>query len=121
VHERDIVLPLGLSPVETPDEVRACLRFAAALGPALGLSRSVGRAGAFVVDCADVGPPLVVEVADTVRVHETQAPDGAARLIGDGVAMTEALSIRGPLVLETLPESDRWMLAGLAETFDATP
>jgi uncharacterized protein (TIGR03083 family) len=120
VHERDIVLPLGLAPVEEPDEVRACLRFAAALGPALGLSRSMGRTGAFVVDCADVGPPFVVEVSDTVRVHQRDAPAGVARLSGGGAAMTEALSIRGPRVLENLPESDRWMLSGLADTFDAT-
>jgi uncharacterized protein (TIGR03083 family) len=33
IHERDILLPLGLPPVDEPDEVRACLEYAAALGP----------------------------------------------------------------------------------------
>lgn len=35
IHERDIVVPLGLQPVVEADEVRACLRYVAGLGPAL--------------------------------------------------------------------------------------
>ena len=118
VHERDILLPLGLTPVEAPDEVHACLRYAAALGPALSLTRNVGRAGAFVVDCPDVGPPLVVEVAGSVSVHTGDAPDGAVHLRGGGVRTAEALSVRGDLLITEVPEPDRWLLEGLAVTFD---
>ena len=66
VHERDILLPLGLTPAEEPDEIYACLRYVAALGPAFSLSRDAGRTGALVLDCPDVGPPVVVEVDGTV-------------------------------------------------------
>ena len=37
VHERDIALPLGLAPAVEPDEVRSCLRYAAAVSPALAM------------------------------------------------------------------------------------
>lgn len=117
VHERDIVLPLGRTPVEEPDEVRACLRYAAALGPALALARTVGQRGAIVVE-PTVGGALVVEVADTVHVHEGEAPAGAVRLTGDAVGLIEALSVRGPLDLEHVPAADRWLVEGLTATFD---
>ena len=43
VHERDILLPLGLAPEHHDDEVAASLRYAAALGPAFALSRGADR------------------------------------------------------------------------------
>ena len=45
VHERDIVLPLGLDPVEDDDEIRGCLLYAAALGPAFVGVRRLGPDG----------------------------------------------------------------------------
>lgn len=87
VHERDVLLPLGLVPSEEVDEIRCCLRFAAALGPALSLDRSKGQAGVFVVEPTDGGAPLVVEVGGTVRVREGDAPAGAGRLVGGSVAL----------------------------------
>ncbi len=118
VHERDILLPLGLSPAEEPDEVYACLRYAAALGPSFSLRRDVGRAGALVFDCPDVGPSVVVEVDGTVSVHAGPAPDGAAHLQGTGVRTVEALSLRGEPIVSDVPESHRWLVDGLATTFD---
>jgi uncharacterized protein (TIGR03083 family) len=43
VHERDILLPLGVAPEEEADEITACLRYVAALAPAFAISR--GTAG----------------------------------------------------------------------------
>lgn len=119
VHERDVLLPLGLPVDEEPDEVRSCLRYAAALGPALALARTAGRTGAVVVDPTDAGPPLVVEVGATVRVHEGPVPAGAPTVRGTAVGLAEALSVRGELVLDDVPEADRWLVDGLVATFDA--
>ena len=46
VHERDVVVPLGLTQPLEVDEVGGCLRYAAALGPALGLNGGSTRGGA---------------------------------------------------------------------------
>ncbi len=54
IHERDIAVPLGLSATEEPDEVLACLRYVAALGPAFALTADRARRGALVVDAGDL-------------------------------------------------------------------
>ncbi len=45
VHERDIVLPLALAPVEEADEVTACLLYAAILGPTISAARRLFAVG----------------------------------------------------------------------------
>jgi hypothetical protein len=70
-----------------------------------------------VVEPTDGSGPLVVALADTVRVHEGEAPAGAARLTGPAVALAEGLSVRGPLDLTGVPQDQRWLVAGLAEVF----
>jgi uncharacterized protein (TIGR03083 family) len=117
VHERDILLPLGLVQDEEPDEVRACLRYAAAVGPVLALTHHPGQRGALEIEATDTGERIVVEVADEVVVHGGPTPAGAVRLSGGSVELVEAFSIRAPLG-QAVPEDGRWLLDGLAMVFD---
>jgi uncharacterized protein (TIGR03083 family) len=128
VHERDVLLPLGVAPDEEPDEVISCLRYAAALGPTFALAPAgstrdnapqPARRGSLVVDAIDPDVHLVVDVADIVTVHTGAAPDDAVLLTGRAVDLVEALSIRAPLG-QPVPEASRWLLGGLAEVFDTT-
>jgi uncharacterized protein (TIGR03083 family) len=118
VHERDILLPLGLSPVEEPDEITECLRYAAALSPVFSLSTGSAGRGALVVDVSDPDIHVVVEVDDAVAVHAGDAPTDAVVITGDAVELVEAFSIRQPLDAE-VPVEARWLVTGLAEAFDA--
>jgi uncharacterized protein (TIGR03083 family) len=114
VHERDILLPLGRAVAEEPDEIEACLRYAAALGPVLGLGD--GRTGAIAIEATRPDVSCVVSVGDTVTVRRGPAPPGAARLAGRAVDLVEMLSIRAPFT--AMPEDQRWLFGGLAGVFD---
>jgi uncharacterized protein (TIGR03083 family) len=118
IHERDIVLPLGLAPVEEPDEIAGSLTYAAALSPVFAAARDGSRRGALVVEASDPDVRCVVEVGDSVVVRDGDAPAGALRLAGPAVDLTEALSLRLPLPCP-VPDEHRWLLQGLAEVFDA--
>ncbi len=120
IHERDIVLPLGLTPAEEPDELRACLRYAACLGPAFAASTGSQRAGALVLTGIDPASQVIVHAGETVVVADGDGPPDAARLEGATVELIEALSFRGPFP-QDLPEDDRWLVAGLAVAFDLAP
>ena len=122
VHERDILLPLGLTPAEEDDEVLACLRYAAALGPALGLGIGgdgfgSGSGGDFVLEVNDPDARLVVEVGDVVRVHDGDAPDGATVVRGQAVDVLEVLSVRTPPGGD-VSESAAWLAGALATIFE---
>jgi uncharacterized protein (TIGR03083 family) len=120
VHERDIVLPLGLIPAEEADEVRCCLRYGAALGRAFALSSGDADRSAMVIEVDEPDDRLVVVVDDeVVRVHGGEAPDAALVLRGHAVALVEMLSMRDAGV--TPPAGLAWLTAGLAEVFDQTP
>jgi len=117
VHERDILLPLGIAPTEEPDEVASCLRYAAALGPVLALTQHPGQHGALEVIATDTNDRVVVEVGDTVAVHAGAAPAGAVTVAGRSVDLVEAFSIRAPLG-QPIPDDGRWLVDGLAMVFD---
>lgn len=116
VHERDVLLPLGIVPPEEADEVTACLRYAAALGPALAVTRGLDRRGTFAVGADDPAVDAVVEIGDRVHVRAGTA-DADLCLTGPAVELLEALSIRRPLPQQPSPET-AWMLQGLSTTFD---
>ena len=122
IHERDVVLPLGLEPAVEDDEARACLRFAAAISPALGLGLGCGISGAYAVAATDPQERFVLDVGDTVDVRAVDDDDDGALgrpcLTGDCVTLTEALSLRAPLPAGA-PAEWRALLAGLATAFDA--
>jgi uncharacterized protein (TIGR03083 family) len=120
IHERDVVLPLGMSQVEEPDEVRACLEYAAALGPALLAVGGSSRSGTLAVVGADPTARVIVELGESVTVGVQEVPPGAVVLEGPSVALVEALSFRGPFPC-AVPDGDRWLLGGLAAVFDRVP
>lgn len=117
VHERDIVLPLGLAPVEETDEVAACLLYAAALGPAFAACAGSERTGTLVVEATDPATRVVVDIGSDVTASlGGVVPADAVVLRGGAVELVEALSLRAPLPV--LPTEDRWVLAGLSTVFD---
>ncbi len=119
VHERDVALPLGADVDEEADEVLSCLRYAAALSPALAMSTGRTFLGTFAVEAADPAVCFVLEVGESsVAVHDDAVPPGASCLRGDAVGLVEALSLRAPLPATT-PDQWRQLLAGLATAFDA--
>src|SRR5207302_810982 len=75
IHERDVVLPLGLAPVEEPDEIVGCLCYAAAIGPALAIAGGSSRRGAIAVDASNPDACFVVETGEAVFVRSGDAPD----------------------------------------------
>ena len=116
VHERDIALPLGLPvPVEA-DEVTSCLRYAAALSPALAVSAGNSDLGTFAVDAVGPDSSFTVEVGDFVAVCDRTDAE-APCLRGDAVDLAEALSLRAPFPRSAPPEW-RQLLVGLATAFD---
>lgn len=118
IHERDVVLPLGLVPVEEADEIAGSLTYVAALSPAFAASRDTCRRGALVIEATDPDVRCVVEVGDSVVVRDGAAPAGALHLAAPAVVLTEALSLRLPLPCP-VPDEHRWLIQGLAEAFDA--
>jgi uncharacterized protein (TIGR03083 family) len=117
IHERDVLLPLGITPVEEVDEVLSSLRYVAALTAALSIPGGDGRTGSIVLEVTDPDARYVLDLEDAVHLHEGAAPDDALVLRGRAVDLVEILSIRAPFTLE-VPEDQRWMLGGLARLFD---
>ncbi len=117
VHERDIVLPLGRTPVVEPDEVLTGLRYAAALGRAFEVCAGRSETSAVVLEVGDPGARIVVSAgADEVRVHDGPAPDDALRGVGSAVEVLEMLSTRDAGV--PVPPAVSALTAGLAVVFD---
>jgi uncharacterized protein (TIGR03083 family) len=118
IHERDIVLPLGLEPVEEPDEVAGCLLYAAALGPAFAACAGSERTGSLVVEATGPDRRVVVSLGSSVAASlGGDVPADAVILQGSAVALVEGLSLRAPLPCE-VAEPDRWALGTLDAVFD---
>jgi uncharacterized protein (TIGR03083 family) len=118
IHERDIALPLGLTPPAETDEVGSCLRYAAAVSPALAIGAGHLLAGRFAVEATDPSLCCVLDVGESVAVRDDVAPPGVPCLRGDAVSLVEALTIRAPMPPSAPPE---WLglLEGLATAFTA--
>ncbi len=117
VHERDVMLPLGLTPVAEVDEVAASLVYAAGLGPALLALRGSSRKGTLEVRTTAPDLRVVIEIGPSVLIHDRPTPAGTVTISGDAVELVEALSFRGPFPAP-LAEDDRWLLGSLGEVFD---
>ena len=117
VHERDILVPLGLDPVVDDAEMEACLVYAAALGPAFHASTGSTRSGVIALDVTDPDVHVVIEVGRDIAIHRGSAPSDAVLLEGDAVDVLERLSMRAPFDPPGT-EADRWLFQGLAEVFD---
>ena len=118
IHERDIALPLGLSPPAEPDEVASCLRYAAAVSPALAIGSGHALVGRFAVEATDPTMCCLLSVGDCVVVRDDIAPPEVPCLRGDAVTLVEALTIRAPMPSAAPPE---WLglLEGLETAFTA--
>ena len=118
VHERDILLPLGLPADEEPDEIVACLRYGAALAPAFAVTNGDADTGVLAVAVVDPAVEFLVTIGDEVEVRSGGSAEADLQLTGDAVEVLEALSIRRPLDQEIDPGA-AWMVNGLAAQFDA--
>ncbi|HXH56539.1 maleylpyruvate isomerase N-terminal domain-containing protein [Iamia sp.] len=124
VRERDILLPLGTTPGVEADEVAACLRYAAALGPAFAANDGATTTGTLAVVTTDPEVAFEVTIAHQVHVRSVR-PHGTGRdgptpylvLTGPAVDLLEAFSIRGPF--PPVRDDQARMLSGLARAFDA--
>jgi hypothetical protein len=120
VHERDILLPLGRTPVVDEREVLTSLRYAAALGSAFEVSLGRAREGDVVLDVREPRARVVVAShPGHVRVHEGDASSGALRAEGDAVAVLEMLSARDAGL--PVPDAVAALTAGLSVVFDQAP
>jgi uncharacterized protein (TIGR03083 family) len=117
VHERDIVVPLGLDPHEDADEVRTSLRYGAALGRAFAICVGAHEQGSVAIEVTGIPDRFVVEAgADQVRVHAGTPPEGARSVRMDAVELLELVSRRD--IGSPEPPEVAWLTAGLATVFD---
>lgn len=115
-HERDVLLPLGVSPIEEPDELLACLRYVTALTPALAVCGGGAGSGSFDVSVTDPDADFHVEIGDDVEV--TAGATGSDFVLrGRAVDLIEALSFRRPLEHD-VPDDMEWVFSGLGTAFD---
>lgn len=118
VHERDVALPLGISTMAEPDELRSCLQYAAAVSPVLGIGLGRTRVGTFAVEATDPDIRFVLAVGTSVSIRDEVPTTAVPSLRGDSVALIEALSLRAPMPTST-PTEWTQLLDGLATAFDA--
>ncbi|MGO9560861.1 MAG: maleylpyruvate isomerase family mycothiol-dependent enzyme [Acidimicrobiales bacterium] len=115
VHERDVMLPLGLTPVVEADEVCSALRYVAALVAVVADALGSSPAGVFGVEGGS-GLSFLLEMSETIAVRNVEPPADAPCLRGNAVELLEALSLRQPLP-ESAPPEWRDLLGGLATAF----
>lgn len=117
IHERDILLPLGIIPPEEADEVLASLRYVAALNPALAIGTGTATPGVLAIESDSPKASLLLTIAESVTVADVEIPSTVPRLVGNAPQLVDALSIRGPLPTST---PDEWLQLrdGLASAFD---
>jgi uncharacterized protein (TIGR03083 family) len=118
IHERDIAIPLGFATTLEPDELRSCLRYAAAVSPVLGIGVGRSCSGVFAVEATNPRIRFVLEVGESVAVRDEPADATVPCLRGDAVDLIEALSLRAPMPQSTPIEWSQ-LAAGLATAFDA--
>jgi hypothetical protein len=117
VHERDIVIPLGRTPVEDPGEVLTSLRYAAALGRAFEVGQGGGSGGTAVLEVTAPDTRIVVSATqDQVRTHGGVSPRDAPTARVAAVPVLEMLSRRESG--KPVPDVVEWLAAGLATVFD---
>ena len=118
IHERDIAIPLGIAVPCEPDEVKACLRYAAAISPVLGLSLDRPSTGRFGVDATNPTTRFLLDVDHAgVAVHSTESVHGIPTISGEAVALAEMLSLRKPTPT-TVPQAWVDLLDGLRAAFN---
>lgn len=117
VHERDVLVPIGVDvPVER-DEVLAALSYVVALGPAF--AAAAGGSGSIGVEVVDLDVAVTVEMDGVARVSRSKdrAVSDGTGLRGRALDLVEVLSIRAPADSVELGEVG-WIVDGLAAVFD---
>jgi uncharacterized protein (TIGR03083 family) len=104
IHERDIALPLRLTPPTEADEVRSCLRYVSAFSAALAISSGSRTANLLAVEAHSPTSSFVLEPGRSAAVRDEVPFSGTPCLRGDSVALLEALSIRAPFPESTPTE-----------------
>ncbi len=117
VHERDILIPLGIEPAVMADEVIASLRYVAALTQGFAFGAGMECRGRFGIEATAPDFHCVMAVEDAVTVSIERPDDSMPVLRGPAVELTEALSTRLPLPADAPPEWHR-VLGGLQYTWD---
>ena len=119
VHERDVMIPLGMEPAAEADELRSCLQYSAAVSPVLGIglqhacSRHVSP-----VEATEPNVRFVIDVAESVTVRDEEVPANVPCLRGNATTLIEALSLRMPMPPST-PTEWSHLLGGLQTAFDS--
>jgi hypothetical protein len=119
VHERDIVVPLGLASVMDDEEIAASLRYVAALSASFTVLFDLATPDAVDLVSREPMLNLRIEITDHVLVSNSTAPETSEVLEGSAVDLLEALSFRSPMPSHT-PPAWRTILSGLGEAFDAS-
>lgn len=115
IHERDVLLPLGIEVAEEADEIEACLRYAAALALSFGVIVDPTTNKKLSVDVAAPSVAFDATVGDTVAITTGATSSDVAT--GDAVELLEAVSCRVPYSTDT-PESVQRAFDGLGRAFD---
>lgn len=119
IHERDILVPLGIPMTCEDDELVSCIRYAAAVNAAFATSANIDVAPVLSVDAHMPAVRVTVTIGASITVTEGLPDgDGDNTLRGSTADLIEALSVRAPLPLNT-PGPWRVALQGLAAVFDA--
>lgn len=117
IHERDILLPLGMEQEIVADEVVASLRYVAALTQGFAFGANMELNGEFGIEATDPAFACVMSVDQSVQIRYQMPAADIPTLRGNAVLLTEALSTRLPLPAGTPPEWYR-LLRGLEHTWD---
>lgn len=117
IHERDIAIPLAITPDVEADELRSCLQYAAAVSPVLGLGLGRATKCTVAVEASNPAIRFVLDVDESVSLRDEPAGEWPC-LRGDALELTEALSLRTRLPSSTPPAWTR-LLSGLESAFDS--
>jgi len=121
IHERDVFLPIGITPPVEDDEVAAAAAYAAALNLGFGLLEGDRRAG--VVALRSTSPPMRVAITgDAVTISRATAEHDDAsepvlELTGTPIEVLDALSVRSAHD-PPIPPDLMWMVGALGRVFE---
>lgn len=115
IHERDVLLPLGLEVDEEPDEIEACVRYATALAVSFAVVFDETTDVAFSVDV--VNPKISFDLTATNTVSVTSGATFDDVATGEAIELLEAVSRRGPYGSGT-SATIRDAVSGLGRAFD---
>lgn len=115
IHERDVLLPLGLDVAEEPDEIEACLRYASALALSFGVISGRTTDMTLSVDVTEPAVAFDATVSNAATITNGATTDEVAT--GSAIELLEAVSRRAPYGDGT-PQAIQAAFDGLGRAFD---